>query len=130
VLKARGSRHSNQYREYRITDDGIQIVELFGGEGGTLTGAARQELEAREELEERRRQQQRVTLETQIMQRRAAREAQLAELEAEIAAAELELENMKLEEDLRQAGREVRLRMRSAKPVDDDPAGSNGGGAQ
>lgn len=130
VLKARGSRHSNQYREYRITDDGVRIAELFGGEGGTLTGAARQEQEAREELEERRRQQQRAVLETQIAQRRAAREAQVAELEAEIAAAELELENMKLEEDLRQAGREVRLRMRSAKRADDDPAGSNGGGAQ
>lgn len=129
VLKARGSRHSNQYREYRITDDGIQVVELFGGEGGTLTGAARQEQEARQALEERRRQQQRVSMEAQITQRRVAREAQLAELEAEIAAAELELENMRLEEDLRRTGRETRLRMRDSK-AGGGQAGENGGGAE
>ena len=115
VLKSRGSRHSNQYREYRITDDGMQIAQLFGGEGGTLTGAARQEQELREALEERRRLQQRNALETQIAQRRAAREAQLADLEAEIATAELELENLNLEEDIRQAGRATRLRMRGTE---------------
>ena len=115
VLKSRGSRHSNQYREYRITDDGIQMANLFGGEGGTLTGAARQEQELRQVLEKRRREQQRSTLELQIAQRRAARDAQLAELDAEIATAELELENLKLEEEIREAGRATRLRMRDTK---------------
>jgi circadian clock protein KaiC len=114
VLKSRGSRHSNQYREYRITDDGVQIQALFGGEGGAVTGAARQEQEAREALEERRRHQQRAALESQIAKRRAARQAQLAELDAEIATAELELENLQLEEDIRQAGRATRLRMRGS----------------
>jgi circadian clock protein KaiC len=120
VLKSRGSQHSNQYREYRITSAGIQIADLFGGEGGTLTGAARQEQELRQALDEKRRLQQRAALETQIAQRKAARDAQLAELEAEIAAAELDLENLKLEDDIRQAGRATRLRMRGSS--------SNGGG--
>jgi circadian clock protein KaiC len=122
VLKSRGSRHSNQYREYQITDNGVQFANLFGGEGGTLTGAARQEQELRQVLEERRRQQQRAALEAQIAQRRAARDAQLAELEAEIAAAELELENLRLEEDIRDAGRATRLRMRAPKLNGDQPA--------
>jgi circadian clock protein KaiC len=123
VLKSRGSRHSNQYREYQITDNGIQIANLFGGEGGTLTGAARQEQELRQVLEDRRRQQQRAALEAQIAQRRAARAAQLAELEAEITAAELELENLKLEEDVREAGRATRLRMRGRDSNGSQPAG-------
>jgi circadian clock protein KaiC len=130
VLKARGSRHSNQYREYRITDDGIHITEVFSGEGGTLTGAARQEQEAREALEERRRQQQRAALESQIAQRRAARDAQVAEIDAEIARAELELENLALDEDIRRAGRATRLRIRSADlrrdPVDGNANAAGG----
>jgi circadian clock protein KaiC len=131
VLKSRGSRHSNQYREYRITDDGIHITPLFAGEGGTLTGAARQEQEAREALEVRRRQQQRAALESQIAQRRAARDAQMIELDAEIAAAQLELENLILEEDIRQTGRATRLRIRSAD-INHNPAeevADAGGGA-
>ncbi len=112
VLKSRGSRHSNQYREYRITDSGIQIIGLYGGEGGATTGAARQEQEARQALEDRRRQQQRQTLEAQILQRKAARDAQLAELDAEIAAAEIELENLQLEEELRATSRASRLKLR------------------
>ncbi len=122
VLKSRGSRHSNQYREYRITDNGVQIAAVFGGEGGTLTGAARQEQEARQALEERRRLQQRAALEAQIAQRRAARDAQVAELEAEIASAELELENLKLEEEMRVAGRATRLRIRGSDRNGDGPA--------
>lgn len=122
VLKSRGSHHSNQYREYQITSNGVQIAHLFGGEGGTLTGAARQEEELRQVLEERRRQQQRAALEAQIAQRRATRDTQLAELEAEIASAELELENLMLEEDIRRAGRATRLRMRGAATNGDRPA--------
>jgi circadian clock protein KaiC len=131
VLKSRGSRHSNQYREYRITDDGIQIANLFGGEGGTLTGAARQEQELRQVLEKRRREQQRSALESQIAQRRATRDAQLAQLEAEIVRAELELENLELEEEIRDAGRATRLRMRGTKAngneADEEQSSASGG---
>jgi circadian clock protein KaiC len=120
VLKSRGSHHSNQYREYRITDNGIQILDLFGGEGGATTGAARQEQEALEALGERRRVQQRQALEAQIAQRKAARGAQIAALDAEIAAAELELENLQFEEDLRTASRESRLRFRAKHGLEPD----------
>lgn len=45
VAKARGSRHSNQIREFRITDDGIEFADVYAGPGGVLTGVARQEQE-------------------------------------------------------------------------------------
>lgn len=48
ILKSRGSRHSNQKREYVITDDGIQIRDIYLGEGEVLTGAARQVQEAKD----------------------------------------------------------------------------------
>jgi circadian clock protein KaiC len=31
VLKSRGSNHSNQVRQYRITDEGMEILEAFVG---------------------------------------------------------------------------------------------------
>lgn len=48
ILKSRGSRHSNQKREYIITDDGIQILDPYVGEGEVLTGIARQVQEAKD----------------------------------------------------------------------------------
>lgn len=51
VLKSRGSRHSNQQCEFVITDHGIQILDLYLGEGDVLTGAARQVQEAKDRAE-------------------------------------------------------------------------------
>ncbi len=42
VLKSRGSSHSNQKREYKITDQGIVIMDVYVGGGRVLTGTARQ----------------------------------------------------------------------------------------
>jgi len=54
VLKSRGSRHSNQKREFRITDNGFVVEEVYLGEGDVLTGAARQRQEQRDRLEAQR----------------------------------------------------------------------------
>lgn len=55
VLKSRGSRHSNQQHEYVITDAGIDLREVYVGEGEVLTGTARQVQEARDRAEAQRR---------------------------------------------------------------------------
>ncbi|KPG00488.1 KaiC 1, partial [Rhodopseudomonas sp. AAP120] len=39
LLKARGIAHSNQVREYVMSDHGIQLLEPYLGEGGALTGS-------------------------------------------------------------------------------------------
>ena len=41
VLKSRGMKHSNQMREYLLTDHGIELIEPYVGRHGVLTGAAR-----------------------------------------------------------------------------------------
>jgi circadian clock protein KaiC len=48
VVKSRGTAHSNQMREYRITDHGIDIIDAYLGQGEVLTGTARMAQEARE----------------------------------------------------------------------------------
>src|ERR1700722_7302541 len=46
VLKLRGTAHSNQVREFVLTDHGIELVEVYVGAAGMLTGSARLAQEA------------------------------------------------------------------------------------
>ena len=41
VLKSRGTAHSNQVREFVLTDHGIELVEVYVGPAGMLAGSAR-----------------------------------------------------------------------------------------
>src|SRR6202167_4271620 len=41
VLKARGMAHSNQIREFLISNHGIDVVDAYIGPSGVLTGSAR-----------------------------------------------------------------------------------------
>jgi circadian clock protein KaiC len=56
VLKARGMTHSNQIREFILTDHGVDLINVYTGPGGVLTGTARVVQEARENAEALRRQ--------------------------------------------------------------------------
>ncbi len=49
AIKNRGSAHSNQVREFLLTDDGPQLVDVFVGPDGVLTGSARRQQEERDE---------------------------------------------------------------------------------
>jgi circadian clock protein KaiC len=51
VLKSRGMAHSNQLREFLLTDHGIELQDVYQGPEGVLTGSARQSQEARERAE-------------------------------------------------------------------------------
>jgi len=48
VLKARGMAHSNQIREFVLTNDGIRMLDVYLGPEGVLTGSARMSQEGRE----------------------------------------------------------------------------------
>ncbi len=41
VLKQRGSAHSNQVRDFVLTDHGIELADVYVGAEGVLTGSAR-----------------------------------------------------------------------------------------
>ncbi|MEN6496262.1 MAG: circadian clock protein KaiC, partial [Thermoguttaceae bacterium] len=41
LIKSRGMAHSNQVREYRLTDHGFEVLDVYVGSGGVLTGSAR-----------------------------------------------------------------------------------------
>jgi circadian clock protein KaiC len=52
VIKSRGMEHSNQIREYLVTDNGIEIQDVYlGPSGGLLMGSSRAAQEAKEMAE-------------------------------------------------------------------------------
>jgi circadian clock protein KaiC len=50
VLKSRGTAHSNQIREFLLSDTGIEVVPVVIGENGLLTGSARIAAESAERV--------------------------------------------------------------------------------
>lgn len=108
VLKSRGMSHSNQIREFLLTDRGIELKDVYVGPEGVLTGSMRLAQESRErasaasrqqEIERRQRdlERKRQTLEAQIAAQRGQFEAEQDELkliiEQERAAADLVRQN-------------------------------------
>jgi circadian clock protein KaiC len=90
VLKSRGMAHSNQLREFTITNKGVRLMPAYIGSGGVLTGSARLAQEAKEREDQRMRQQEAQLKRRQIDQKRLALQAQIASLQAEFAAADRE----------------------------------------
>lgn len=88
VLKSRGMRHSNQIREFLITNHGIQLQRVYVGPSGVLTGTARITREAEEAAAARRREDEASRLERELERRRTAFEARQAVLLAEFGAEE------------------------------------------
>ena len=102
VLKSRGMNHSNQIREYLLTNDGVKLVDAYLGVAGVLTGSARlaqqaqatiESLHQREEIARRRR---------EIASRRAVTERQIAELQVEIESQEAEVVRLIAQDERRE----------------------------
>jgi len=108
VLKSRGLAHSNQYREYLITNNGIDIADVYVGEGGVLTGAARQEQEARESAQKRLRENNIVQKKHELNHKEAAKQAKVAALQSEINMFKAELDSLMEEEKIWHSSRNIR----------------------
>ena len=98
ILKSRGMAHSNQIQEFLLTNQGIDLVDIYTGFGEVLTGSARAIQQAEEnasevarcvEVDRRAREQER---------KRNALEAKIAALRAEFDVESEEL-NLMAEED-------------------------------
>ena len=98
VLKSRGTAHSNQVREFVLTDLGVELVDVYVGAAGVLAGSARvtqqaaerdEELRIAEELARRRRELHRSVVE---------REAHLVAVQDQLDAERTEIERIDLRE--------------------------------
>lgn len=129
VLKSRGMAHSNQIREFLLTDQGIELADVYVGPQGVLTGSARQAQEAKERSDGTARledlEQRRVNLE----RRREAIEAQTAALwrefedEADSVGRLLDHGSTGTEDRAGQRAEQGRLRRADIdEPVREDPS--------
>jgi len=94
LLKARGLSHSNQVREFIMSDEGIKLVPPYLGDNGALTGSARKNEEAKSRRAEIRRKADLSRVQQQIEQKRRRARAQMEALQAELDADEIELNAM------------------------------------
>ena len=90
ILKSRGMAHSNQIREFILTDHGIELLDVYVGPEGVLTGSARLSQEAKNDAEQLLRQQEIERKQSGIELKRAATEAQIVVLKSEFKAEESE----------------------------------------
>ena len=125
ILKARGVAHSNQIREFLLTDHGVALREVYLGEAGLLTGSARLTQEAkdgsaalfaRQEIERR---------QLLLERKRKTLEAQIASLQLDLAAEEQESLQLISQEDL-QAKKGEQDRSDMARSRFQDPQDGNG----
>jgi circadian clock protein KaiC len=79
VLKSRGMAHSNQVREFLLTDRGIELADVYVGPHGVLTGSARSAQEAQEQSDA-------VVEQKDLQQRRDNLERERQSVEARVAA--------------------------------------------
>ena len=98
VLKSRGTAHSNQVREFVLTDHGAELVDVYVGAAGMLTGSARlaqqaaereAQLRQAEDVEHRRR---------ELRRSISEHEAHFAAVQDQIAAERAELDRVGLRE--------------------------------
>jgi circadian clock protein KaiC len=97
VLKSRGMAHSNQLREFLLTERGVDLLDVYVGPDGVLTGSSRVSQEAREKEAVMMRQQEAERKERERRRKREALEARIGllrqqfemdEEEAEISSAQ------------------------------------------
>ena len=132
ILKSRGMAHSNQVREFVVTGQGVQLLDVVVGPTGIVTGASRlthqlqenaQTLAVRQEAERRDR---------ELERRRRVLEANIANLRTEFESVVEELRFTNTDEQARQQTRTSgQQRIADANPPARPPApGAQAAGAQ
>lgn len=88
VLKSRGMAHSNQVREFRLTGHGIELIDVYIGQGCVLTGTARFAQELREKDADDERQHEFVRRKHEHLHKGQLLRAQIAALQLDLETAE------------------------------------------
>lgn len=99
LLKSRGMAHSNQIREFVLTDHGIELLDVYTGPEGILTGSARYAQVEKEKTQRLVRQQEIERKRREIDRKRQQMEATIAKLKVAFEAEKDELEKTIIQEE-------------------------------
>jgi circadian clock protein KaiC len=101
IMKARGMGHSNKVREFEITKDGIQLIDVYAGPEGVLVGSARLEHEINSYAGVEMRKYAISRKEKEIEQNRISLERKISALNDEFEMMKDQLNKVYMEEDMR-----------------------------
>lgn len=123
VLKSRGMKHSHQVREFRLTNTGVQLVDVYLGASGVMAGTERTIQEAQEKAEALVRRQAIERKQHEIERKRQIMEVQIQALQAEFETQKEEIEQMIQQEKLREntliQDRRLRAQIRHSDPLEE-----------
>jgi circadian clock protein KaiC len=116
ILKARGIAHSNQMREFLLTSKGIDIIDVYTGPAGVLTGTARISQEAKEKADKTIRKQASECKKRELQRREEMVENQIkmlrVQFEAEMSEAMKEIGEQQIREEVLEQDRRILSEMR------------------
>jgi circadian clock protein KaiC len=102
ILKSRGMKHSNQVRELKLTKQGVELVDVYLGEGMVLTGTARKIQAEKEKAMNLTRKQQFERKRRDFARQKAIFQSQITALQAQLEREEENIEEMMQEEQSQQ----------------------------
>ncbi len=102
IIKARGMGHSNQVREFVITNNGIELLDVELGPQGILTGTARKSHQVKKTISDIKLQNEINRKDREIERKRKVLEANIEALRTEFESAEEELSILKATEELQE----------------------------
>lgn len=100
IMKSRGMKHSNQVREFIITDKGLDLVEVYLGPEGVLTGSAREAQKLQEQTGEVLRDFALGSKDREVLRKRKMLESKIVNLQMEFESVEEELNKVHQQEEL------------------------------
>jgi circadian clock protein KaiC len=115
IMKSRGMKHSNQVREFVITDDGIDLMDVYLSDNGVLIGSAREAQQLNELTGEELRNHAVTQKDREISRKRMVLESRIASLKEEFESVQDELNKAYVEEDLKKSIMERNRRQLSNK---------------
>jgi circadian clock protein KaiC len=92
VIKARGMAHSRQVHEFVLSEKGVQLLDVYVGPSGVLTGSARVAQENRERAEKLERQRGFERQQSELKRKKLELETRMAAFKVEIKEVQDELE--------------------------------------
>jgi circadian clock protein KaiC len=115
IAKSRGMPHSNQLREFVLSDHGIRLLDVYGGNGQAFFGSARIAQESRERAEQVRKREELERRRQELERKRREMEGEIARLRDEFARDEEELDVFAREEEARERAEERTSRALAAQ---------------
>lgn len=131
ILKSRGMSHSNQIREFVLTDQGIDLKKVYMGPEGVLTGSARIAQEAKERADALARRQEIERRRRDLERKRSVLEARIAALRTEFEAEKEGIEQHLVQERAQEQRRaQDRAEMAQSRRANSDAPQDSDGAAQ